>query len=88
MAGVTKRWVNERARDEGWPKRLATGRGGQRLEYDLSKLPADILCKIRPFTTGHSNVDEAFSLSYEQRLVFEAPLHNRRKWEKYKLFFI
>lgn len=88
MAGVTKRWVNERARDEGWPKRLATGRGGQRLEYDLSKLPADILCKIRPFTTGHSNVDEAFSLSYEQRLVFEAPLHNRRKWEKYKSLFI
>ncbi len=88
MAGMAKRHVNRRAKQENWHSRPAIGRGGRHPEYDLSKLPSDILCKIRPFTIEQSNGGHAFALAYEQRLVLEAPIYNRRKWEKYKHLFL
>jgi hypothetical protein len=41
-SGLTKQWINRRAREGQWESRKAIGRGGPRSEFRVSNLPADL----------------------------------------------
>lgn len=87
-SGLTKQWINERARSESWRARTVIGRGGPRSEFLVSSLPVDLAQHFSSQPSREEDSSTQFSMADEQRLVLTAPDYNRRKWEKYKQLFL